>query len=148
MSTDPWETKQRKDEVIVFFPTIARQLEGGSKVAVSIHGWLYHPKRDTKLRRVPRTSSSRDFLDMSHSHGRRRALVGRCRGLTAVRVQAILAGLKRTMPPAANALELFLVERRLSAFIVDNRRGKRVSIQFLSSEEGSGSCAPYSVEGA
>jgi hypothetical protein len=50
--TDPWETKQRRDEVITFFPTIARLVDGGASIAVTVHGWLYHPKRDTGLRRV------------------------------------------------------------------------------------------------
>ncbi len=49
---DPWETKQRRDEVITFFPTIARLVNRGEAIAVTVHGWLYHPKRDTNLRRV------------------------------------------------------------------------------------------------
>ncbi|ELR20531.1 uncharacterized protein ACA1_052190 [Acanthamoeba castellanii str. Neff] len=99
---DPWETKQRRDEVITFFPTIARLVNRGEAIAVTVHGWLYHPKRDTNLRR------------------------------------AIIAGLKRTMPAAGNAAETLMVESRLSAFIVDNRRGKRVSVQFMSSSDNPG----------
>jgi hypothetical protein len=38
--------------VITFFPTIARLVNRGEAIAVTVHGWLYHPKRDTNLRRV------------------------------------------------------------------------------------------------
>jgi hypothetical protein len=53
-------------------------------------------------------------------------------------LQAIIAGLKRTMPAAGNAAETLMVESRLSAFIVGNRRGKRVSVQFMSSSDNPG----------
>jgi len=57
--------------------------------------------------------------------------------------QAILAGLKKTMPAPADDEEKRMIEDRLSAFIVDNRRGKRVSIQFYSTLNDQPGCPPH-----
>lgn len=45
---DPWETIQRGDEVIVFYPSVASFDNADQNLIISVHGSIFHPKATTR----------------------------------------------------------------------------------------------------
>jgi hypothetical protein len=83
----------KKDEVVVFLPTVAHRDEQGTTWVLPIHGWIYEPERDSFLRR--------QALD------------------------ALRRSLGLSERDAASAVFI----DRASRFLVDNERGKEITIR-------------------
>lgn len=83
----------KKDEVVLFFPSVGRLAEDGSRWKVEISGWIFEPEADSKKRAV------------------------------------LLKLLRNALGLGENVVEKGTFKKRAHWFLVDNERGKRVSIQ-------------------
>ena len=86
----------KRDETVVFFPSIGGRAKGGETWEMEIHGWIYEPER-----RALTLTLLRKLLDIDED---------------------LAAG------------EKAIFEDRVRAFLVDNEKGKRLSVR-LGSEE-------------
>ena len=96
----------RRDEVVVFYPTIGRQAADGSSWRLAIHGSIYEPEPDSAKR------------------------------------AALVAMLKRALDLDMTPAEAKTFDRRVRRFLVDNERGKKISIRLGEKTRAAGRSEP------
>jgi phosphatidate phosphatase APP1 len=87
------QSEIKDDEVVVFYPTYARQVDDGRAWRVLIHGSIFEPEEGSLTR------------------------------------EATLSLLRRSLGLARGQTDTELFKKRARAFLVDNERGKRITVR-------------------
>jgi len=101
-----WDSPIKHDEVVVFFPTFGRQVEGVQAWELLIHGWIHEPEENSLIRR------------------------------------ATIATFRKALGLEKSDEASLIFRQRARAFLVDNKRGKRVSIRLGQAEYQLGRSRP------